>query len=242
MGCPEDGMIGYLRGILREKTPDSLILDVGGVGYEVSVPASSFCVLPREGQEGCLYIYTHVREDVLKLFGFASLFDRKVFEMLIGVSNVGPRLAIQLLGPMNGTELCHAIQSGNITHLVNVPGVGPRTAERLVMELKPKVLKLLASRADFGATLAAPAPRQDTLFGDGLLEVAAAADASSDLRSRRARAAEEIRAAIVNLGYKEKQVNEAWKAYENDIGPHAEVIAEDALRAILRRLSGHAQL
>lgn len=229
-------MIGYLRGILKEKTPDSLILEVAGVGYEVTVPASSFCVLPRQGAEGNLYIHTYVREDALRLFGFASLFDRRVFELLISVSSVGPRLALALLGPLNGVEVCQAVVRGDVTLLTSVPGVGARTAERLVLELRPKVQKLMASRGDFGAVLAAPDVR--AAAGSIFADMEAPAE-QFDVGQLRERAADEIRAALVNLGYKDKQVNEAWKTYEKTLSPLADVIVEDALRAILRRLSGH---
>lgn len=140
-------MIGLLRGTLLEKTPDALLLDVGGVGYEVSVPMSSLCALPAEGEHATLYVHTHVREDAIRLFGFASLFDRKVFEALVSVTNVGPRLALQLLGPLDGVELCQAITEGRAPLLVSIPGVGAKTAERLILELKPKLLKLLALRS-----------------------------------------------------------------------------------------------
>ena len=129
-------MIGYLRGRLTEKTPDSVIVDVNGVGYEVSVPLSNICILPLVGHESALFIHTHVREDSIRLFGFASLLDRKVFETLIGVTGVGPKLALQLLGPLSGQDLCEAISAGRLAVLTSIPGVGAKTAERLVLELK----------------------------------------------------------------------------------------------------------
>jgi Holliday junction DNA helicase RuvA subunit len=140
-------MIGFLRGVLIEKTPDALLLDAGGVGYEVVVPASSLCALPPEGSPAQLYIHTHVREEAIRLFGFASLFDRKVFEALLSVTNVGPRLAVALLGPLDGVELCETVVEGRVALLVSIPGVGAKTAERLILELKPKFAKLLHLRA-----------------------------------------------------------------------------------------------
>jgi len=138
-------MIGFLQGILLEKTLDSVLIDVSGVGYEVFVPMSSFCAIAPVGQKTRLYIYTYVREDAIRLFGFASLFDRKIFDTLLAVSSVGPKLALALMGSLSGKELCEVVIQNRVDVLKSIPGVGQKTAERLILELKSKYEKLCAS-------------------------------------------------------------------------------------------------
>jgi Holliday junction DNA helicase RuvA len=234
-------MIGYLRGVVLEKTPDSLILDVGGVGYEVTVPASSFCALPREREAASLYIHTHVREDAIRLFGFASLFDRRMFELLLTVNSVGPKAAMSLLGPLDGEELCRAVTAGSLETLVRIPGVGLKTAERLVLELKVKCQQLLSRKDEYGAGTA-------SMSGVGAM---AASSADVDLqpksaavmrvaasREGAARVLEDLRSALLNLGYREKQVAEVMKEYESRGRDGVAIVLEDALREILKQLSG----
>jgi Holliday junction DNA helicase RuvA len=132
-------MIALLRGILVEKHPNQAILDVGGVGYDVIVPISTFSKLPEAGAEARLRIHTHVREDMLALYGFLSQDEKNLFEKLIGVSNIGPGLAIKVLSGMDAADLLTAIRRGEIERLVRIPGVGKKTAERIVLELREKL-------------------------------------------------------------------------------------------------------
>jgi len=132
-------MIGLLRGRLLEKRPNQVILDVGGVGYLVAVPLSTFAALGELHTEVTLLIHTHVREDVLALYGFLSAREKHLFELLLGASGVGPSLALKILSGMNVEELVPAIRGGDLVRLTKVPGVGRKTAERMVVELKDKL-------------------------------------------------------------------------------------------------------
>ena len=132
-------MIGLLRGRLLEKRPNQVILDVGGVGYLVAVPLSTFAALGELHAEVTLLIHTHVREDALSLYGFLSAREKHLFELLLGASGVGPTLALKILSGMNVDELVPAIRSGDLARLTKIPGVGRKTAERMVVELKDKL-------------------------------------------------------------------------------------------------------
>jgi holliday junction DNA helicase RuvA len=132
-------MIGLLRGRLLEKRPNQVILDVGGVGYLVAVPLSTFAALGDLHAEVTLLIHTHVREDSLALYGFLSAREKHLFELLLGASGVGPTLALKTLSGMNVEELVPAIRSGDLARLTKIPGVGRKTAERMVVELKDKL-------------------------------------------------------------------------------------------------------
>ena len=133
-------MIAHLRGVLLEKHPNQVIVETGGVGYEVIVPVSTFTHLPNAGEEVRLRIYTHVREDALQLFGFASADEKSLFEKLISVSGVGPTLGIKILsGSTTPADLILAIRLGQLEKLVRIPGIGKKTAERLVLELRDKM-------------------------------------------------------------------------------------------------------
>jgi Holliday junction DNA helicase RuvA len=132
-------MIAHLRGTLLEKHPNMAIVDAHGVGYEVTIPVSAFSSLPEIGQPVALHIHTHVREDALSLFGFASAADKNLFLKLITVSGIGPSLAIKTLSGLQSTDLIAAIKSGAIEQLVRIPGVGKKTAERMVLELRDKL-------------------------------------------------------------------------------------------------------
>lgn len=132
-------MIGLLRGRLLEKRPNQVILDVGGVGYLVAVPLSTFAALGELHDEVTLMIHTHVREDALALYGFLSAREKHLFELLLGASGVGPTLALKILSGMNVEELVPAIRGGDLVRLTKIPGVGRKTAERMVVELKDKL-------------------------------------------------------------------------------------------------------
>jgi Holliday junction DNA helicase RuvA len=132
-------MIAHLRGTLLEKHPNLVIVDTGGVGYEVMIPVSTYSSLPETGTEVRLHIHTHVREDALQLFGFISGADKALFEKLITVSGIGPKLAVTALGGLTAPDLAQAIREGSVEQLVRIPGVGKKTAERMVLELRDKL-------------------------------------------------------------------------------------------------------
>ena len=132
-------MIGSLRGKLVEKRPNVVLIDVGGVGYEVIIPLSTFSSLGALHSESTLLIHTHVREDQLALYGFFTAREKQCFELLISASGVGPSLALKILSGMSLDELIPAIRKGDVAHLVRIPGVGRKTAERIVVELRDKL-------------------------------------------------------------------------------------------------------
>jgi Holliday junction DNA helicase RuvA len=140
-------MIGLLRGRLLEKRPNQVILDVSGVGYLVAVPLSTFGALGELHGEVTLLIHTHVREDALSLYGFLSQREKHLFELLLGASGVGPSLALKILSGMNVEDLVPAIRTGDLARLTKIPGVGRKTAERMVVELKDK-LEAVAAEAE----------------------------------------------------------------------------------------------
>ena len=156
-------MIAFLRGRLLEKHPSRLIVDVAGVGYDVSVPLSTFYTAGEPGAEIALRIHTHVREDQLALYGFATPLELTVFERLIGVSGIGPRLALAVLSGMEPRELTTAIERGDLARLTRIPGVGKKTAERIVLELRDRLPKALAGVADQAAPPAPGDVRRDDL-------------------------------------------------------------------------------
>jgi Holliday junction DNA helicase RuvA len=132
-------MIGLLRGKLLEKRPNQVILDVSGVGYLVAVPLSTYAAMGDLHAETVLLIHTHVREDALTLYGFLSAREKHLFELLLGASGVGPSLSLKILSGMNVEQLVPAIRGGDIARLTKIPGVGRKTAERMVLELKDKL-------------------------------------------------------------------------------------------------------
>jgi len=132
-------MIGQLRGRLAGKRPNQVLVDVGGVGYLVQVPLSTYATLGELHTEVTLLIHTHVREDALALYGFLSSREKHFFEMLLSASGVGPTLALKILSGMNVEELVPAIRTGDLARLTRIPGVGRKTAERIVVELKDKL-------------------------------------------------------------------------------------------------------
>jgi holliday junction DNA helicase RuvA len=132
-------MIAHLRGTVFEKHPNEVIVEAGGVGYEVQIPISTYTSLPDVGAAVSLRIYTHVREDAFLLFGFATTDEKFVFERLISVSGIGPKLAITVLSGLATEDLVGAIRGGDVQKLVRIPGVGKKTAERMVLELKDKM-------------------------------------------------------------------------------------------------------
>jgi Holliday junction DNA helicase RuvA len=132
-------MIAHLEGKVRHKTPDFIIIDVHGVGYCVHVPLSTYYDLPEPGQNVCLNIHTHVRDDALQLYGFRSLAEKEMFLMLITISGIGPRLAVNILSGISAEELRQVIYHENRARLHSIPGVGKKTAERIILELRDKL-------------------------------------------------------------------------------------------------------
>jgi Holliday junction DNA helicase RuvA len=145
-------MIAHLRGTLVATSPGHVIVDCNGVGYDVTVSMNTFTQLPDAGREVSLFIYTHVREDQIALFGFHLAEEKALFEKLLSVSGIGPKLAVNILGGMDTRQLAGTIRGGDAAKLTRMPGVGKKTAERMVLELKDKL-------ADFGAVPVAPRPR-----------------------------------------------------------------------------------
>ncbi len=164
-------MIGLLRGRILEKQPNKIIVDVQGVGYELLVPLSTYYDLGDEGADVSLRVHTHVREDALQLYGFRTTLEQQLFERLIGISGIGPKLAVAVLSGIETRELVAAVQRGDVARLTRVPGVGKKTSERIVLELKDRL-----------AQLAVP--------------VAATADAPAEGRLR-----DDLLSALQNLGY-----------------------------------------
>jgi Holliday junction DNA helicase RuvA len=200
-------MIGFLRGRVIEKHPDRLLVDVAGVGYEVAVPLSTFYALPDPGGDVALRIHTHVREDQLALYGFATSLEQQLFERLIGVSGIGPRLALAALSGIEPSDLVRAIRTNDIARLTRIPGIGRKTAERMGLELKDKLPTVAASAA--AGTPAVPSEE----------------DAKADLLS-----------ALVNLGYQRVAAEKALEGAFAALGRPAafEAILRHALKALAR--------
>ena len=154
-------MISLLRGTIVEKTPGRTIVDVNGVGYDVVVPLSTFYVLGDAGAAATLRIHTHVREDVIALYGFATPLEQDLFERLIAISGVGPKLALAVLSGIEPAELIRAVRTHDVARLTGIPGIGKKTAERIALELKDR----LPAAAAAGQTVAPAAP-EDELRAD----------------------------------------------------------------------------
>ena len=149
-------MIAHLRGRLLDKQPNRVVVDVNGVGYDVHVPLSTFYEMGEPGSDVSLRIHTHVREDALNLYGFATRLELQIFERLIGVSGIGPKLALAVLSGIEPNELVSAIRTANVARLTGIPGIGKKTAERIGLELKDKMASFLP------ADTAVTAPLDDT--------------------------------------------------------------------------------
>ena len=205
-------MIAHLSGTLLSKQATSAIVDVAGVGYEVAIPLSTFYELGETGSPVQLRIYTHVREDAIQLFGFKTVRERELFLQLISVSGVGPGLAIKLLSGMNADEMIASIRTNNLVRLVAIPGVGRKTAERLVVDLRDKITALSspALEEEFSAKAAA-ATSQDAMRNDAL-------------------------SALANLGYQRSAAEKAVKSAIDEGGElSVEIILRRSLRALARK-------
>jgi len=157
-------VIAHLRGRILEKHPNRIVVDVSGVGYEVAVPLSTFYELGDAGADVALRIHTHVREDALALYGFASSLEQDLFERLIGVSGIGPKLGLAVLSGIEPLDLIRAIEQADVARLTAIPGVGKKTSERIVLELKDRLprVQVVAVAAGFGPE-EPPALRDDLL-------------------------------------------------------------------------------
>ena len=189
-------MIAHLSGTLLAKQATSVILDVSGVGYEVTIPLSTFYDLEDAGTSVQLRIYTHVREDALQLFGFKTARERELFLRLISVSGIGPKLGITMLSGMTADEIIASIRTNNLARLTSIPGVGRKTAERLVIELRDKIAALSspALEEEFGAQTGGVAPSTADAMRDDALS------ALANLEYPRAAAEKAINAAITEGG------------------------------------------
>jgi Holliday junction DNA helicase RuvA len=156
-------VIAYLRGRILEKRPNRLVIDASGVGYDVSVPLSTFYGLGEPGQETALRIHTHVREDALSLYGFATRLEQDLFERLIGISGIGPKLAISVLSGLEPPMLIRAIGQADVARLTSIPGVGKKTAERIVLELKDRLPGVSAGDSPGDGLADEPVLRDDLL-------------------------------------------------------------------------------
>jgi Holliday junction DNA helicase RuvA len=184
-------VIGRLSGIVLEKRPDRALVDASGVGYELHVPLGTYASLPAIGESASLHVHTHVREDAILLFGFATTEEKSLFEKLITVAGIGPRLALSVLSGLPVPELVRAIASQDVKRLSSIPGVGKKLAERLGVELKDKVAGIVSATA-------VPAI-ESAAAGDGLFEDAVGA--------------------LVNLGYRRPQAEAAVKAAGDTVDP-----------------------
>jgi holliday junction DNA helicase RuvA len=199
-------MIALLTGRLRKKAADHLVIDVNGVGYQVQAPLSTYCGLPGIGEEVTLHIHTHVREDVLALFGFLVEAEKDAFLLLMGVSGIGPRLALAVLSNLPVSEIARAIQSSDDSKLCSIPGIGKKTAARMVLELRDKVALL---SAEFCRTN----------------EAAGRSDDIDDAVS-----------ALVNLGYKKPLAEEAVnKVRQSTSGLSIEGLIREGLSVLMKR-------
>jgi holliday junction DNA helicase RuvA len=138
-------MIAHLRGKLLSKHPNQVVVETSGVGYEVNISVPTFSDLPALGTDVALYIHTHVREDVIALYGFLRSSEKQLFEKLITVSGIGPKLAITILSGMAADEMTQAIRGNDLTRLTRIPGIGKKTAERMVLELRDKLPEVAGS-------------------------------------------------------------------------------------------------
>jgi len=197
-------MIAQIRGQLVEKRPGVVIVETQGIGYRVFVSLSTFYDLPEASQGVCLHTYTHVREDLLQLFGFSTFLEKEIFQILIGVSGIGPKLALNILSGIAPAELIASLQAEDVARLTQIPGVGRKTAERLVFDLKEKIGKIAVR----GET-----PKEDKKKKDQLVD--------------------DVVSALVNLGYRKNQaesmVEQVWRQRP---GASLEEILKESLRAL----------
>ena len=203
-------MIAHLSGTLLSKQATSVIVDVSGVGYEVNIPLSTFYDLENEGSNVKLRIYTHVKEDALQLYGFKTARERELFINFISVSGIGPKLGIALLSGMSADELIACIKSNNLARLTLIPGVGKKTAERLIVDLREKMAALSVAQVEEpgGKTKASEEPTEDSVRSEAL-------------------------SGLMNLGY---QRSAAEKAVDAALAEGGDITVESILKRSLRKI------
>ncbi len=199
-------MIALIKGLLIHKATSSVIVDANGVGYRIFVPLTTFYALPDAKQSVTLHVHTHVRPDTISLFGFGTERDKEVFELMLSVSGIGPRLAVNILSGISAEELMKAVSNGNLNRLVAIPGVGKKTAERMVLELKDKMVKLCTG---------------DVTYKDDGMTV------FDNMR-------EDALSALVNLGYKTNRAKEVLDKVvgESPQSPTLDVLLKKALKIL----------
>jgi len=197
-------MIAQIRGQLVEKRPGMVIIETQGIGYQVFVSLSTFYDLPEATQGVRLHTYTHVREDLLQLFGFSTFLEKEIFQILIGVSGIGPKLALNILSGIAPAELIASLQSEDVARLTQIPGVGRKTAERLVFDLQEKIGK-----------------------------IAVQGETRKEERSKKDQVVDDVVSALVNLGYRKNQaesvVEQVWRQRPD---ASLEEILKESLRAL----------
>ncbi len=199
-------MIALLTGRIAYKSPEHLIIDVNGVGYRVTIPFSTYYELPEEGMV-TLHIHTSVREDAIQLYGFRTQAEKAFFQLLISVSGIGPKMARDILSNIQPPHLAVALQQGDLHKLSAIPGIGKKTAERLVVELRDKAGKL-----DTGVSAAEAVGR--TVPAAGLLD--------------------DVTSALLNLGYKEPHVKKALAEVDAASGATVEQLLKQALKVLMK--------
>ena len=201
-------MIAHLRGSILEKYPNRIVIDVNGVGYDVFVPLSTFYGLGDPGAAIALRIHTHVREDAFLLYGFATLLEQELFERLIGVSGIGPKVALAVLSGIEPQEFIRAIERGDLARLTAIPGVGKKTSERIVLELKDRLPRAHVMAVATGSAVPdAPGLRDDVV------------------------------SALVNLGYHRPLAEKAAEAAIKTVGSASDASFERVLKQALREVA-----
>ncbi len=200
-------MFEYVKGVLAEKTPTCAVVDINGIGYTLEIPLSTFNSLPDTGESVRLLVHFYVREDIQKLYGFNSAFEREIFRHLLGINKIGPKAAISILSHVSVADLAMAVDSQNFGMLKAVPGIGPKTAQRLVMELKGKISP---SKTGLRSSEGGQASR-------GAVSVSSHDDAY---------------VALVSLGYSEAQVQKALARVREALGD--EIAVEERIKKALQ--------
>ncbi|MBU2955535.1 Holliday junction branch migration protein RuvA [Marinobacter sp. F3R08] len=206
-------MIGRIRGILVEKAPAQALVECAGLGYEVDIPYTTFFHLPETGAEVTLHTHFAVREDAQSLYGFASMLDRNLFRLLIKVNGVGPKLAIGILSGLDAQQFIRCVENRDVASLVKLPGVGKKTAERLLIEMADRIGQLEGQFV--------PASPETTGMGHG----------AAQPQSGGAMATEEAEAALIALGYKPQEAAKAISKVAED-----DMTSETLIRLALRNM------
>ncbi|HPD56218.1 MAG TPA: Holliday junction branch migration protein RuvA [Smithellaceae bacterium] len=202
-------MIALISGKVVHKGITHVIVDTHGVGYRVFIPLTTFYELPDTGQNITLHVYTHVKQDGINLFGFYTPQEKDVFELMLGVSGIGPKMSLNILSGISVQELLKAISDGDVKKLVSIPGLGKKTAERLILELKEKIIKKIAAEET--------APGMEKQISRDMIR-------------------EDVLSALINLGYKNSIAQQALERVMND--EHQEMAMDKILKKTLKILWG----